>query len=207
MFCSDTDLSSKEESQLPGVIVATKDGMIASFTTMAVVATLLASTEGVFLSIIKSSLPNPSSAQSNPSPEPSSPTNLRAMVILTYLAIVLNIGASWSALRMIDILGKMTFLVAKQTVGSSPEGSGGEKTYLFKLDEVRDVAEVMRKHGIAGIWSFFSWHCVVSLCLGSLCVIAQILLYIWTNEDWRVSIVVTLLAFITSTPIFLSLFL
>ncbi|KAG8957453.1 hypothetical protein FRC00_003957, partial [Tulasnella sp. 408] len=119
---------------------------------MAVVATLLASTEGVFLSIIKSSSQNTSPGPSDPTSIASNPTHLRAMVILTYLAIILNIGASWSALRMIDILGKMTFLVAKQV------SQDGEKLYSFKLEGVRDVTDGMRVHGITGIWTFFSWH-------------------------------------------------
>ncbi|KAG8957452.1 hypothetical protein FRC00_003956 [Tulasnella sp. 408] len=163
---------------------------------MAVVATLLASTEGVFLSIIKSS------PQSAPS-ESEDPKKMRAMVILTYLAIIFNIGASWSALRMIDILGKMTFLVAQH---KNKRISTGEIVEQFRLEKVRDVAQGMKLHGISGIWTFFSWHCFISLCLGSLCVVAQILLYIWINEDVRVAIAVTVLAIMTSIPIFLSLF-
>ncbi|KAG8899261.1 hypothetical protein FRC00_001675 [Tulasnella sp. 408] len=164
---------------------------------MAVVATLLASTEGVFLSIIKSS------SQGAPS-ESEDPKKIRAMVILTYLAIIFNIGASWSALRMIDILGKMTFLVAKH---KNNRISTGEIVEQFRLEKVRDVAQGMKLHGISGIWSFFSWHCFISLCLGSLCVVAQILLYIWINEDVQVAIAVTVVAVVTSIPIFLSLFL
>ncbi|KIO18280.1 hypothetical protein M407DRAFT_160710 [Tulasnella calospora MUT 4182] len=179
--------------ELPGVIAATKDGMVSSFTTMAVVATLLASTEGVFLSIIKSSSQSPSSE----------PRNTKVMVILTYLAIIFNIGASWSALRMIDALGKMPFLVAQY---NTKRMSVGKSVEQFDLEKVRDVAQGMRKYGLSGIWSFFAWHCSISLFLGSLCVLAQILLYTWINEDAWVSIAVTVLAFITSIPIFLSLF-
>ncbi|KAG9025581.1 hypothetical protein FS837_004888 [Tulasnella sp. UAMH 9824] len=162
---------------------------------MAVVATLLASTEGVFLSIIKSSSQSDQSSSGDAK-------QMRAMVILTYLAIIFNIGASWSALRMIDGLGKMTFQVAKH---KNNRISTGEIVEQFRLEKVRDVAQGMRQHGISGIWTFFSWHCFISLCLGSLCVLAQILLYIWINEDVLVAITVTVLAFMTSIPIFLTL--
>lgn len=81
---------------------------------------------------------------------------MKIMVSLAYLAILSNIGASWSALRMIDILGKMTFYVAKRnsTCTSTIEQGGS-----FELEKVGSVDEAMRLHGVAGIWCFFSWHC------------------------------------------------
>ncbi|KIO18281.1 hypothetical protein M407DRAFT_160712 [Tulasnella calospora MUT 4182] len=180
---------------LPSIIGSTRDGMVSSFTAVAVVATLLASTECAFLGLIK----NPPDG----SPLRYSGQALQDTVTaLTYIAIFLNVGASWSGLRMIDILGKMPFLNAHHEAKlkkSSPDPR------RFSITSETTIDSAMRDHGLRGWWAFMAWHSIISLLLGSLCVVIQISMYIWIHEAVAVSVVTTLFAFFASIPIFFSL--
>lgn len=182
--------------RLPEIIGTTRDGMVSSFTAVAVVATLLASTECSFLSLIKDA------ADDSPLADSNLPLT-KTVTTLTYIAIFLNVGAAWSSLRMIDILGKMPLLNAHREAilkKTSPE------TRRFSVTSNTTVSSAMRDHGLRGWWSLIAWHSVISLLLGSLCVVIQIAMYIWMQESKAVSIVTTAFALFASIPIFFTLF-
>lgn len=110
-------------------------------------ATLLASTECSFLSLLKGS--------SDGSPE-SNPTLQRTVVTLTYIAIFLNVGASWSSLRMIDTLGKMPLLNARHEAELKKNFQDPRR---FSVTSETTVDGAMKSHGLSGRWTFMAWHC------------------------------------------------
>ncbi|KIO18277.1 hypothetical protein M407DRAFT_246519 [Tulasnella calospora MUT 4182] len=178
--------------QLPPLIGVTREGMVSSFGSIAVVATLLAVTETIFLLLLK--MPNQTSSDI-----PGSQLQ-RTLSALTYTGIVLNLGSLWSALRMIDVLGKMPLLNARY------EADLDAKRLSLRLTNDTSTHDVMASYGLRGIWTFMAWHCLISLLFGSLCIVTQIAMFVWLYEALAVSISITVLVVFASVPMLLSFF-
>ncbi|KAG8915513.1 hypothetical protein FRC01_003633 [Tulasnella sp. 417] len=100
-----------EAPPLPAVLALTREGMISTYSAVAVVASLIAGIEGaVFAQVGGVNKPNDNYPTTD-----SGPVGLNNTVsVMTYLTIFFNVGAAWSALRIIDVLGKMPFYIAKR---------------------------------------------------------------------------------------------
>ncbi|KAG9032701.1 hypothetical protein FS837_002655 [Tulasnella sp. UAMH 9824] len=179
--------------QLPPLIGVTRDGMVSSFGSIAVVATLLAVTETIFLVLLKM-------LSSESSPDVPASQLQRTLSALTYTGIVLNLGSLWSALRMIDVLGKMPLLNARY------EADLDVKRLSLRLTNDTSTHDVMASYGLRGIWTFMAWHCLISLLFGSLCIVTQIAMFVWVYEALAVSISITVLVAFASVPMLLSFF-
>ncbi|KAG8939789.1 hypothetical protein FRC00_013535 [Tulasnella sp. 408] len=80
----------------------------------------------------------------------------RTLSALTYTGIVLNLGSLWSALRMIDVLGKMPLLNARY------EADLDVKRLSLRLTNDTSTHDVMASYGLRGIWTFMAWHSYAS---------------------------------------------
>lgn len=108
----------------------------------------MASIECAFLSLIN-----------NPPGDTSSRYAGRALqdivATLTYMAILLNVGAAWGSIRMIDILGKMPIMNAVRQAQSDGNPPGGE----FNFSSKSPVNDAMKAYGLRGRWEVLAWHC------------------------------------------------
>ncbi|KAG8929025.1 Receptor-interacting serine/threonine-protein kinase 2 [Tulasnella sp. 417] len=95
---------------------------------------------------------------------------------LTYTGIVLNLGALWSALRMIDILGKMHPLNAQY------DADLDISRLSLRSNTQTSTHDVTASYGLRGIWTFMAWHCLISLLFGDLCIVTQVAMLVWLYE-------------------------
>ncbi|KIO31334.1 hypothetical protein M407DRAFT_136009 [Tulasnella calospora MUT 4182] len=132
---------------------------------MAVVAALFAGMEASLITLAKT-------------PEPDGHAPLRfaqpayqnTVLGLAYVALALNVGCILSALKCIDVLGRMTYWNALKGTVPDPDWSLSGETGL------------MGSFGVKGRTRLLMGHCFYCLFFGSLCVLAQIIMYVWLHE-------------------------
>ncbi|KAG8922476.1 hypothetical protein FRC01_013980 [Tulasnella sp. 417] len=124
----------------------------------------------------------------------------RALSALTYAGILLNLGSLWSALRLIDILGKMPLPTARY------EADLDIRRLSLRLNNETSPHDVEAPYRLRGIWAYMAWHCLTSLLLGTLCIVTQIAMLVWLYEALSVSLAITVLAIFVSAPMLLSFF-
>ena len=132
-------------------------------------------------------------------------------MVLTYLAFFFSISATFSSLLLTDELGEL------QVRASHREST------LVPLDSsiiYEDPSELLNRYGARKIWRPVMWHCTYSFALfyvastsplpfsgflmiflAYLCLVAQMLVYVWIMQSKAVGIAMSCVASFSILPL------
>ncbi|KIO31308.1 hypothetical protein M407DRAFT_19686 [Tulasnella calospora MUT 4182] len=173
----------------PKVVDSLKQGWVLSYQAIAVVAALFAAMEASLITLAKT-------------PEPESHSPLRfssqpyqnAVLGLAYVALILSVGAIISALKLVDALGQMHYWNAVDRTNPKPNW------------QLLGPNTLMKTYGVKGSLRLLMWHCVYSLIVGALCILAQLIMYICLHEAAPVIAAASVATAVGAIPIFIILF-
>ncbi|PSR83274.1 hypothetical protein PHLCEN_2v5778 [Hermanssonia centrifuga] len=116
----------------------------------------------------------------------------QALLAFSYLSLFLSISAAMSSLVLTDELGEVPLRASRS------KDSLRYSTY----DEPSDKL-LTRFNGGRCSWRWVMWHWLFNLVTGYVCIIVQLVLYVWSSEQ-SVGIkgAVTFIAVFSSLPLF-----
>jgi len=147
---------------LPPVIEAIRQGHITSAQANAVVAALFAGVQGQLISSVP--------------PDETTPL-LKALSFFSYGGLVLSVGASLSAMSLIDSLGH----IPEEFCRLDPK----QRPLIAELKDRSDF-ELLKSHGGSSSMSKNHMHCHISLILGTYSLLLQTALLAWIKSGSNV---------------------
>ncbi|KAI0341236.1 hypothetical protein BDW22DRAFT_338723 [Trametopsis cervina] len=168
------------EYELPPVIASLLSGWITIFGSAATVSGLLASVETTLLVLYKT--PDVAVA--------SSERSYKAILVLTYTALLFSISSTFSSLILADTFAELPARAA-QRFGELPE----------KGAIVGDSWTILRLYGLRPSVSWIMLHWISSLLIACFAAVAQLVLFAFNNEPPAVKGPVTAVAIIALFPV------
>jgi signal transduction histidine kinase len=113
-----------------------------------------------------------------------------ASEILAYTSLILNISACASCFILLDRLGDVPYRAARKP--SAPQGG----------KVIMPPIAILRVYGVGALWRWAVWHWLICFLFGFWSIIAQILLFVWTqlNGNRHTAIAVSALAVFCLLP-------
>ncbi|KAF8202485.1 hypothetical protein BJ912DRAFT_920840 [Pholiota molesta] len=127
--------------ELPPTVKAVRDGWQLTTQGGAVVSALLAGVAAQLLSYFRT----PGTYTNPPTPQGA----IDAILALCYCALLLNIGATISAFIILDRLGSLALLYARENPQHSAKFGGTE-------------IQILKHYGPGPKWRLIIWHCIPS---------------------------------------------
>ncbi|KAJ7163684.1 hypothetical protein C8R46DRAFT_318713 [Mycena filopes] len=139
--------------------------------------------------------------------EPSSSASqgiIRALQLVSYGGLAVNVGAALSALLFLDIVGEAPerFRRWKRKAQSSPQAARAAS--LADANRTSAGLELLLAYGVPRSLQLAWYHCVVSTVFGTLSVLLQISFLAWINlspQDSGVAVAVLLALFWAGLPL------
>lgn len=168
---------------LPATIKSIQAGWQATFQSASITAALFAVIESVLLLFF-----------SNISPEKMNPEGAggQAVMVLTYLAFFFSISATFSSLLLTDELGELHVRASHR------------ESKLVSLDSgviYEDPSDLLSRYGARKTWRPVMWHWFLMILLAYLCLVGQILAYVWIIQSKAIGIAMSCVAGFTLLPL------
>ncbi|KIO16872.1 hypothetical protein M407DRAFT_33476 [Tulasnella calospora MUT 4182] len=171
----------------PKLVDSLRQGWILSYQAIAVVAALFAAMEASIITLTKAQEPD-----GHPPLRFSSSSYQNAVLGLAYVALILNVGSIVSALKIIDAIGRIAYRNAVKEPRPEPDVGW----------PIQGPDALMRTYGVKGRVRLLMWHSFYCLLLGSLCVLTQIIMYIWLHEAMSIVWASVAATIVAAVPIF-----
>ncbi|KAI0067481.1 hypothetical protein BV25DRAFT_1107118 [Artomyces pyxidatus] len=155
--------------ELPPTVKSLNEGWIATCQSAATVSGLFAAVEAHLLVFVK----NPSNYTNSPRY-----SVMQALLIFTYSALFFSLSATISSLVLTDEFGELPVRASRK---SNPVKQGTFDSSAASLLEV---------YGARKSWRWVMWHWLFTLIAALICVVVQILLYVWLEESVAVRVTV-----------------
>lgn len=99
-----------------------------------------------------------------------SSTSGQALLFFTFMTFLLSIGATVSSLILTDQVGELPIRAFEHHISNDS---------LIKGTSI----QVMKQYGLSRKLGWFMWHWVSMLVLGYLCLLVQIIIYVWVTQS------------------------
>ncbi|CAE7170063.1 unnamed protein product [Rhizoctonia solani] len=168
---------------LPPTIKSIQAGWQATFQSSSIIAALFTVIESIllfFFSNIPAERLNPESAGG------------QALLVFTYLAFFFSLSATFSSLLLTDELGEVQVRAAQRASWLGPP----EDLVIHE-----DPSKLLTHYGVRKSWRPVMWHWFLMLILGYLCVVGQLLVYVWVMAPKAVAIAMSCVASICLLPL------
>ncbi|KAH8833353.1 hypothetical protein DL96DRAFT_1811851 [Flagelloscypha sp. PMI_526] len=170
----------KTNYQLPNVVEKFCTGWVSTLQSAATVSALLASVEAQLLGFFKTNLGN------------SEPNIQKAVLLLTYIALILSIGVTMTSMFLTDEFSEV------------PTRSARAEAILPNCKEeviVETNWKMLEIYHIKPKTKFVIWHHFTCLSIACLCTIASVALFAASQEPMVINIVASTTAFISLLPL------
>ncbi|KAF8599075.1 hypothetical protein BDV93DRAFT_526368 [Ceratobasidium sp. AG-I] len=169
--------------ELPATIKSIQAGWQATFQSSSVIAPLFAVIESVFLMFFSNL-----SSERFDSKSPGG----QALLVFTYLAFFSSISATFSSLLLTDEFGEIHVRASNRESSLNPL----ENAVIHE-----HPGELLKRYGVRSTWRPVMWHWFLMLVVGYLCIVGQLLTYIWIMESKAVGIVMSCFAGFSLLPL------
>ena len=133
------------------------------------------------------------------------------LIILSYMALVFNCSASITSLILIYRLGELPLLIA----------NSADKPLFYDTSTSKGPLDILKACGIGFLWTLTMYHCenhitclvdltliyfilfltgLFSLLTGIMCIMGQILMYIFLQESIALKVTMTCVMAFTTLP-------
>lgn len=167
---------------LPATIKSIQAGWQATFQSASIIAALFAVIESILLFFFSNISPERLNRES---------AGGQALLVFTYLAFFLSLSATFSSLLLTDELGEVHVRASQRT-----SWLGSNETVVQQ-----DPGKLLDHYGARKTWRPVMWHWFIMILLGYLCVIGQLLTYVWIMESKAVGIAMSCVASVCLLPL------
>ncbi|KAI0341233.1 hypothetical protein BDW22DRAFT_339354 [Trametopsis cervina] len=168
--------------KLPAVIASTLSGWITIFGSAATVSGLLASVETTLLVLYKTpGVPVASSERSH-----------KAILVLTYTALLFSISSTFSSLILADTFAELPIRAASKPIGDVVQQGN------IQLNSSR---KILNSYGLPSSVGWIMFHWIGSLLIACFATVAQLVLFTFNNEPLAVKGPVLAIAIISLFPV------
>ncbi|KAG9010398.1 hypothetical protein FRB93_004238 [Tulasnella sp. JGI-2019a] len=173
----DTDLPHHLDYSVPNVVESLRQGRLDSCGAAAVVSALFASIEATMIALIKTPYLTSGAIWTSPTVSAGA---IRLLLILSYSGLMLNSSTTFSALLLIDRLGKLNYDSMKQS------------ELCVTRSSLQSGRQLLGRYGASGrVWDIVEFHYFATLLVGGLNVLGQLLTFIWIYEGHAVAVIST----------------
>ncbi|KAG9092183.1 hypothetical protein FS749_015937 [Ceratobasidium sp. UAMH 11750] len=168
---------------LPATIKSIQTGWQATFQSSSVVSALFAVIESILLFFFSSLDPEKVRRES---------AGGQALLVFTYLAFLFSVSATFSSLLLTDELGEIHVRASQRA------------SVLDPLDTMvihEDTGDLLRRYGARRTWKPLMWHWFIMLLSAYLCLVGQLLTYIWMVESETLGIAMSCVAGFSLLPL------
>jgi len=174
---------------LPTTVEATRSGWLSTFQSAATVSGLLAAVTAQLLVFFRTNDAFGANGDQKDHPK------REAVLTLTYVALILSIGATLSSLILTDEFSDIPIRAARSPYGPESSKTEGDPIFLGK------DWEILRTFGLRKSARFVVGHWLLSLLLSSVCTTGSIVVYVISQEQRRTMTIISAAAFFALLPI------
>ncbi|KAI0263547.1 hypothetical protein BC834DRAFT_844438 [Gloeopeniophorella convolvens] len=166
--------------ELPSTVKSLNDGWLTTYQSSTVVAGLFAIVEAHLLSFVKDEQHFHKHVGNSAK---------HALLIFTYSALFCFLSAAVSGLILTDEFGELPVRASRK---SDPIQQGTFDSGVIALLET---------YGAKRGWLWVMWHWLFSLLAGTVCLVTQVLIYVWLEESDAVKITLTIVTVFSLLPL------
>ncbi|THH18654.1 hypothetical protein EW146_g2379 [Bondarzewia mesenterica] len=172
---------------LPPALQSLQKCWLSTLQSAATVSSIFAAVEAQLLVLVKSATTSPS-PDSQPQIDPSRPM-VKALLIFTYIPLLLSLSVSISSLVLTDEIGGLPFRAARKN----------NLPLTGKIEE--SSFDLLKRYGVRKSWGWVMWHWFLSLLLTFFSTLIQVSVYACITESTEVKVISLIAATVAVVPL------